>query len=144
MPANQHEVMTTLDRTRVHAPVDRRIGTLMGFVAATLAVGAFVHLAGYTPGGTRPPFDASHAGIAEAIIGLVLAYGAISVRRAVPRARTVALVTTSLAIVGFVNGLNITARGGDVPDVIYHVTMLPVLVASLILIVRTGRDPRLP
>ena len=42
-------------------------------------------------------------------------------------------------IVGFLVGLNITARGGDVPDVLYHVTMLPVLIVSLILLVRTGR-----
>ena len=119
--------------------VDPRIGKLMGFVAATLAVGSFVHLAGYTPSGTRPPFDASHAGIAEAIIGVVLASGAIAVVRG--SARMAAIVTTSFAILGFLVGLNMTARGGDPPDVTYHVVMLPVLIVTLILLVRTPREP---
>jgi hypothetical protein len=111
----------------------------MMFVAATLAVGSFIHLAGYTPGGTTPPFDASRAGIAEAIIAVVLASGAISVLRATTHARKAAFGTTSLAILGFLIGLNMTARGGDVPDVVYHVIMLPVLIFSLILLVRSER-----
>lgn len=36
------------------AHVDRRVGMMMGFIAATLAAGSFVHLAGYTPKGTKP------------------------------------------------------------------------------------------
>jgi uncharacterized membrane protein AbrB (regulator of aidB expression) len=123
------------------AHVDRRIGKLMGFVAATLAVGSFVHLAGYTPGGTKSPFDASHAGIAEAIIGAVLASRAIAVVRGSTRARTAAIATTGFAILGFLVGLNMTVRGGDLADVIYHVVMLPVLIVTLILLLRTPTEP---
>lgn len=121
--------------------VDRRLGKLMGFVAVTLAVGSFVHLAGYTPGGTKAPFDASHAGVAEAIIAAVLASGAIAVARGSNRARMAAVVTTSFAILGFLVGLSMTSRGGDLPDVIYHVVMLPVLIVTLIRLVRTPRQP---
>jgi peptidoglycan/LPS O-acetylase OafA/YrhL len=131
--------MTTIERTRGHRRVDPRIGMLMGFVAATLAAGAFVHLAGYTPAGTKPPFDASHAGIAEAIIGVVLAFGAVAVLRAAAQARTTAIVTTGFAIVGFLVGLSMTAQGGDLPDVLYHVITLPVLAGMLVVLVRT--DP---
>jgi len=50
--------------------VDRRVGMLMAFEAATLAVAATVHLAGYTPAGSKPPFDASHAGVAYHLVML--------------------------------------------------------------------------
>jgi hypothetical protein len=112
---------------------------LMAFEAATLAVAATVHLAGYTPTGSKPPFNASHAGVAEAIIGVVLAYGAIEVLRSSSRAWAAAVATTSFAILGFLVGLTITAQGGDVPDVAYHVIMLPILIASLVILARTGR-----
>ena len=112
---------------------------LMAFEAATLAVAATVHLAGYTPAGSKPPFDASHAGVAEAIIGVALAYGAIEVLRSSSRAWAAAVATTSFAILGFVVGLTITAQGGDVPDVAYHLIMLPLLIASLVILARSGR-----
>jgi hypothetical protein len=53
--------------------------------------------------------------------------------------RTAAVVTTTFAIVGFYVGLNFTIRGGDLPDAAYHALMLPVLVVTLVLLVRTGR-----
>ena len=112
---------------------------LMAFEVATLAVAATVHLAGYTPAGSKPPFDASHAGVAEAIIGVALVYGAIQVLRSSRRAWAAAVATTSFAILGFLVGLTITAQGGDVPDVAYHVIMLPILVASLVILARSGR-----
>jgi hypothetical protein len=58
--------------------------------------------------------------------------------RAPARARTVGLATTGFAIVGFLVGLNFTARGGHLPDVAYHITMLPVLIGSLIVLLRAG------
>jgi peptidoglycan/LPS O-acetylase OafA/YrhL len=130
--------MTTLER-RQPRHVDRRVGMLMAFEAATLAVAAIVHLAGYTPAGSKPPFNASDAGVAEAIIGVVLAYGAIEVLRSSRRAWAAAVATTSFAIFGFLVGLTITAQGGDVPDVAYHVIMLPILIASLVILARSGR-----
>ena len=49
---------------------------MMIFVAATLAVASGLHLSGNAHGST--PFDADHAGVAEAIIGIVLASAAIA------------------------------------------------------------------
>jgi peptidoglycan/LPS O-acetylase OafA/YrhL len=113
---------------------------LMAFEAATLAVASVVHLAGYTPAGSKPPFNASHAGVAEAIIGVVLVYGAVEVLRSSRRAWAAAVAATSFAILGFLLGLTITTQGGDVPDVAYHLIMLPVLIASLVILARSGRS----
>lgn len=113
---------------------------LMAFEAATLAVASVVHLAGYTPAGSTPPFNASHAGVAEAIIGVVLVYGAVEVLRSSRRAWAAAVATTSFAILGFLVGLTITTQGGDVPDVAYHLIMLPILIASLVILARSGRS----
>ena len=130
--------MNTLER-RQPRHVDRRVGMLMVFEATTLAVAAVVHLAGYTPAGSKPPFEASDAGVAEAIIGVALAYGAIEVLRSSSRAWAAAVATTGFAILGFIVGLTITTQGGDVPDVVYHLIMLPILVASLVILARSGR-----
>jgi hypothetical protein len=108
---------------------------LMVFEAATLAVASVMHLSGNVHG-RGEPFNAQHAGIAEAIIGAVLAGGAVAVLRAPRRARTVGLVTTGFVIVGFLVGLNFTVRGGDSPDVAYHLVMLPILVVTLFFIAR--------
>jgi peptidoglycan/LPS O-acetylase OafA/YrhL len=116
--------------------VDRRIGILMALVAASLVVGSFIHLAGLTPAGTKPPFNASHAGIAEAVIAVVLGYGAFTVLASARQARLIAPATTGFAIVGFLVGMTMTAQGGDTADVVYHVVTLPVLVATLILLLR--------
>ncbi|HEY2666166.1 MAG TPA: hypothetical protein VGK51_04955 [Actinomycetota bacterium] len=131
--------MTTPEPTQPRQ-VDRRVGMLMAFEAATLAVASVVHLAGYTPAGSAPPFNASHAGVAEAIIGVVLVYGAVEVLRSSRRAWAAAVATTSFAILGFLLGLTITTQGGDVPDVAYHLIMLPVLIASLVILARSGRS----
>lgn len=58
----------------------RRIGAVMIFVAVTLAVASLLHLSGNVHG--SDPFDADHAGMAEAIIGVVLASAAIVMFRA--------------------------------------------------------------
>lgn len=108
----------------------------MAFVAATLAVASAAHLSGHVHGRSAP-YDADHAGIAEAIICAVLVYGAATVRGASARARPVGLVATGFAIIGFVVGLNFTARGGHLPDVAYHVTLLPVLLALFVTLLRT-------
>ena len=120
------------DRTVV-----RRIGALTGFEAATLVVASLLHLSGSVQGRSTP-FNPEHAGVAEAIIGTVLACGAVAMLRMSPRRRAVALTTTGFAIVGFLVGLNFTARGGHLPDVAYHVIILPLLVGSLLVLLRLG------
>jgi hypothetical protein len=119
----------------------RTIAASMIFVAATLAVASLLHLSGHVHGSR--PFDADHAGIAEAIIGIVLASAATVMLRAPLRARAVGLAANAFAIVGFLVGLNFTARGGHVPDVVYHIIFLPVLVGILIVLLRTPWPPPL-
>ena len=113
-----------------------RIATLMGFEAGTLVVIASLHLSGILGGGSKP-FRPTDAGIAEALIGLVLIYGVIALVRSFAHARNIALAAIIFAIVGFIVGLNFTLRGGDAIDVTYHATMLPLLCITLILLVRS-------
>jgi hypothetical protein len=119
------------------------IATLMIFEAATLAVFASLHLGGVLDGGSEP-FDPTAAGIAEAIIGVALAVGAAALLRKSAHAWEIAVATTLLAIAGFVLGLTFTVRGGGAIDVAYHMAMLPLLLLTLIVLlrrprVRTGR-----
>jgi hypothetical protein len=120
-----------------------RVAALMVVEAATLAVASALHLSGSVQGRSAP-FNAGHAGVAEAIIGGVLAAGAVVMFRppAPGRARAAGLATTGFAIAGFLVGLNFTARGGHLPDIAYHITMLPVLIGSLIVLVRVGPSAR--
>lgn len=108
----------------------RRIAFAMGLEAATLAAMALLHIAG-SLGGSLSSFSAPDAGIAEAVICIVLAYGATGLMKGRPRARAVAIAATVFAIAGFVVGLAETVRGGQALDIAYHVTMLPLLALTL-------------
>jgi Ca2+/Na+ antiporter len=99
------------------------VAVLMTLVAASLVVVSAVHL-------SRSELD---AGIAEAVICVVLSVGAVAVYRAVPSWRTAALRTVGLAIAGFLLGLSVTARGNSLGDIAYHATVLPILVGTLAL-----------
>jgi hypothetical protein len=101
----------------------------MAFVAGTLGVVSGLHLAGAIAGASKS-FDPQKAGVAEAVIGTVLAAGTAAVYRQHVRARTIGLSALLFAIVGFVVGITITTQGGDAFDIAYHATMLPVLVAA--------------
>jgi len=59
--------------------------------------------------------------------------------RAPARARMVGLAVTAFAIVGFGVGLTITAEEGHAPDIVYHVTVLPVLLGSAVVLLRGGQ-----
>jgi hypothetical protein len=107
--------------------------------ALSLVVAATLHLSGQVQGRSKP-FDADHAGVAEAIIGIVVAAGALALLRRTARARTVGLATTGFAIAGFAIGLTMTTQGGDLPDIAYHCAVLPVLIASLILLARADQS----
>lgn len=113
----------------------RPIAFAMGLEAATLAVMALLHLAG-SLGGSLSSFSAPEAGIAEAVICIVLAYGATGLMKGRPRARAVAIAATVFALAGFVVGLAETIRGGQALDIAYHVTMLPLLALTLRALVR--------
>jgi hypothetical protein len=112
----------TLDRMDRFAV--RTTAAVMGFVAATLFVASALHL----------PND---AGIAEAIIGIVLASAAGLMVQEPERARAVGLGAVGFAIAGFGVGLTITAERGTAPEVAYHVVMLPILVGTFISLARS-------
>ena len=115
--------------------VGKRIGVLVGAEAASLVVMASLHLSGLLAGGSEP-FEPRSAGFAEAVIGVVLAAAATTIWQAPDRARRIAPVALGFAIVGFAVGLTITAQGGDLTDIVYHATVLPLLVVTLLLLLR--------
>lgn len=133
--------MSSINRTaeRSSHKLTRNVAALMVFEAATLAVASGLHLAGNVQGRSLP-FNPDHAGIAEAVIGIVLAAAAVVMFRSPARARAVGLAATGFAIAGFLVGLNFTARGGHLPDVAYHLVMLPILVGGLIALLRAPSE----
>jgi hypothetical protein len=111
-----------------HQPTARgRLATLMAFESLTLAVAAVLHLTG-----ADSSRSGGGAGTAEALIFLALAFGAAALARRVAWGRSAALIATGFAIFGFVAGLTFTVQGGGAADVAYHVTMLPILIATLV------------
>ena len=112
-----------------------RIAALMVLVAASLAVASALHLSGLVHG-RGASFSATGAGVGEAVIGLVLLAGAVILARRGTEGRPAALAATGFAIAGFIFGLLITVRGGDLPDITYHATVLPVLILTLVLTIR--------
>jgi hypothetical protein len=117
------------------------IGVLMGVEAASLAVMSFLHLHGDLTDGA-PPFRPVEAGIAEAIICVVLLAGAVAVWRIPGRARPVAVAATGFAIAGFLLGITVTIAGGATVDIAYHSTVLPLLVVTMVLLVRGSAGSR--
>ena len=120
--------------------VVRRVAGTLAAVATSLAVASAMHLAVRVHGRAEPPFDADHAGIAEAVIGTVLVIAVVVMLRSPARARLAGLAAAGFATAGFLWGLSITARGGHWPDIAYHLVVLPVLVGSLVVLVRAGRQ----
>lgn len=118
----------------------RQIVWLIGAEAAALAVMASLHLSGVLGGGSKP-FAPKQAGIAEAIICVVLVCGASALVHD-PPSRRWALGSVEFAVVGFVVGLVFTVRGGDAIDLVFHATVLPLLVLTTVAVLRTTKPPR--
>ena len=110
-------------------PAAKPVAALMALEAASLAVMSSLHLTSALAGGSKP-YDPTDAGIAEAIICLVLVTGATALIRGVPEARAIALGSVMFAILGFVVGLTLTVRGGSAVDIAYHATVLPLLLVT--------------
>jgi hypothetical protein len=114
----------------------------MAAVAVSLGVMSYLHLRGGLGRNGSPPFSADPAGIAEAVIGVVLLAAAVVVLRVPERARATATAATAFAIAGFLLGLSLTVSGGDAVDIAYHSTVLPILIVIMVLIRRTGEFDR--
>ena len=126
------------------ARMDRRYAVVLLAAAATFGIASYLHLDGNIPLGftTITGEHFSRASIPEAIIGAVLAAGAAIVAAAPGRARTAALGATGFAALGVLAGLGfvLTSSRPDIAaDLAYHLTMLLLLLAGLVALVRTGR-----
>jgi hypothetical protein len=118
--------------------VTGRVAWLAGVIAVSLAVTSGLHLSGLLDG-RAAPFDADHAGIAEALIGVVLAVAAAGLARSGRGARQLGLYGFGFAIAGFGVGLSMTSRGGHWPDIAYHLTVLPLLIGCFLVLLRVPR-----
>jgi cytochrome bd-type quinol oxidase subunit 2 len=121
--------------TRNQASVVPAVALITGVVAVSLAVASTLHLSGSVSGRAKP-FDADAAGIAEAVIGVVLAVAALALWHSRERARALGLAALGFAIAGFCLGLSITSRGGHWPDIAYHASVLPVLAVAFVALQR--------
>jgi hypothetical protein len=123
---------TRLDSRRgSRARTFERTSFVLFFVALTLVVASLLHLAGLVHG-RGGEFNADHAGIAEAVIAVVLVATAFTMRLRPEHARAVGLIGVAFGILGFLVGLSFTLTGGDLPDITYHLVVLPLLVVTLI------------
>jgi hypothetical protein len=127
-----------IGETRTPTRARHRVAVVIGVVAGSLAVASALHLSGQVQGRSAP-FDADHAGIAEALLCVVLAIGATALWRGGPQARLIGLGTTGFTIAGFCWGLNVTARGGHWPDIAYHLAGLPLLIGGFTVLLREHR-----
>src|SRR4051794_40025252 len=130
-------VLTT--RATPTTPTTRRVAAAMIAIAASLAVASAIHLFGNVQG-RNDLYDASDAGMAEAIIGLVVLAGGVRLWRAGRRGRSAGLLALGFAVVGFLVGITITARAGHAPDIGYHAVVLPTLIACFVALVRPSAD----
>lgn len=127
--------------------VPRLFGVVMLAEAATLGIASYLHRDGRIPLGftvIRGEHFTS-ASIPEAVIGAVLAAGAVTVLTAPARARRAAVYTTCFGIVGFLLGTYFVLTSGRPSiaiDLTYHATALTVLVATLVMLELRRSRPR--
>lgn len=132
--------MITTAPTGDGAGTRRAVALAMTLESAALATMSALHLSGALTGGSEP-FDPHRAGIAEAIICVVLAVGAVALARRSQGARQTAAAAVVFAVLGFCVGLYFTVQAGDAIDVAFHATMLPLLALTLTVLLR-GARPR--
>jgi hypothetical protein len=118
-----------------------QIAALMTCEATTLIAMSGLHLTGMLHGGAKP-FNRTHAGVAEATIAVVLIVGATTLLRIGWSARRAGLAATGFATVGFIVGLNFTIRGHDTAGIACHVIVLPLVIYTFVMLLRTRTDDR--
>jgi hypothetical protein len=136
------------------AGVDRRYAVVMLAAAATVGIASYLHLDGQIPLGftTITGEHFSRVSVPEAIIGAVLAAGAVVVTVAPRRGRAVALGVVGFAVLGVLGGLGfvlassarvlpVAVAGGRphiAADLAYHLSVLVVLLAAILALARPG------
>ncbi len=120
--------------------MDRRYAVVMLAAAATIGIASDLHLDGRIPLGftTITGEHFSRVSVPEAIIGAVLAAGAVIVTVAPRRARAVALGAVGFAVLGVLAGLGfaLTSSPHIAADLAYHLSVLVVLLAALLALTR--------
>ncbi len=134
--------------------MDRRYAVVMLAAAATVGIASYLHLDGQIPLGftTITGEHFSRVSVPEAIIGAVLAAGAVVVTMAPRRARAVARGAVGFAVLGVLAGLGfvLASSAGVLPvavtggrphvtaDLAYHLSVLVVLLLALLALTRPG------
>jgi peptidoglycan/LPS O-acetylase OafA/YrhL len=124
---------------RIEGARDARVSALAGGVGVSLLVMAALHLTHVISGG-GPPYDPSSAGVAEAVIGAVLLAAVYRARRSPEGSWGLMMGALAFAIAGFVIGMTFTVRSGTAVDVAYHAVGLPLLLITLALHLKRGRE----
>ena len=121
------------------------IGTIRALLlveAASFAIAALVHLGVLTTG-----YEHGQAGTAESLIAVVLVLGLAATRIRAASVRAIALAAQGIALAGTLVGVFTIAIGvgpRTVPDIVYHVAIVAVLVAGLIVASRARGQPLTP
>lgn len=119
--------------------VPRPLGLVMLAEAATLGIASYLHRDGHIPLG----FTVIHgeryasASVPEAIIGAVLAAGAVMAATVPARARRASILATGFAIAGFLIGTVFVLTSGRPSvaiDLAYHAILLTVLITTLVVL----------
>ncbi|MEY9843187.1 hypothetical protein [Streptacidiphilus sp. MAP5-3] len=114
-----------------------RVVALAGGAGVSLLVMAALHLTHVISGG-GPPYDPESAGVAEAVIGVVLLAAGYRMWRSPERSWGLMLGALAFAVAGFVVGMAFTVRSGTAVDVTFHAVGLPVLLLTLALHLKRG------
>lgn len=105
------------------------VATLAFLAASLLHFGATVLVFGVT---VSDSFQG--AAIPEMIIAIVMGLGSLSVLVRLRVSWQIALAAVTFALLGVLYGLTVTLRGGRIGDVVYHFSVLAVLVITAILL----------
>src|SRR5215831_13193338 len=127
--------------------VDRRFAIGLLAAAATFGIASYLHLDGKIPLGftTITGENFSRASAPEAVIGAVLAAAAVVVAISPRWARAAALGSVGFADLGVLVGLGFVLTSGRpriAVDLAFHLTMLVVLTAGLVVIARSAGRSR--
>lgn len=116
----------------------RSIRVLLLAEAVTFAVAALVHFGILVDGYQHP-----QAGIPETLIALTLLAGMAGTYMRPMRAPTAGLVAQALALLGTLVGIFTIIVGigpQTIPDIIYHVAIVAVLIFGIVVALRTRSD----
>lgn len=122
-----------------HYGVPRLFGLALLAEAATLGIASYLHRDGHLALGFTVVRGEQFTGasVPEAVIGAVLAAGAVIVLAAPGRARRAALYATGFGVFGVLAGTGFVATSGRPSiaiDLTYHAILLTALTATLVML----------